>query len=152
MEKELTPVHCSCTYPPVIENLFPGYGFAEAGYDVWMGNARGNYYSRNHRSMNPDSILNQNFWRFSWDEIGNYDLPAFVDYILSVTGQKKLHYVGHSQGGTTFLVLNSLRPEYSEKFISFQGLAPASFFDYNDFSVFNGLAPFENVIEVSAIF
>ncbi|XP_026725377.1 lipase 3-like [Trichoplusia ni] len=126
------------------------YVLAEAGYDVWLGNARGNFYSRNHLSLNPSSTFNQNFWKFSWDEIGNFDLPAFIDYILETTGQSKLHYIGHSQGGTTFLVLNSLRPEYNEKFISFQGLAPASFMNNNNVSMFQSLAPFENVIESTA--
>ncbi|XP_004922003.2 lipase 1 [Bombyx mori] len=127
-----------------------GYILSDAGYDVWLGNARGNFYSRKHRRHNPDSLITQRFWKFSWDEIGNYDLPAMIDYVLEATGQQKVHYVGHSQGGTTFLVLNSLRPEYNEKFISFQGLAPASFFTYNEHSTFNALAPYENVLESAA--
>ncbi|KAJ8727884.1 hypothetical protein PYW08_016269 [Mythimna loreyi] len=125
------------------------YLLAEAGYDVWLGNARGNYYSRNHKTMDPDGVL-QNFWRFSWDEIGNHDLPAFIDYIHEKTGQEKLHYIGHSQGGTTFLVLNSLRPEYNKKFLSFQGLAPAAYFYNNEVSLFQTLAPMESVIEATA--
>ncbi|KAJ8727886.1 hypothetical protein PYW08_016271 [Mythimna loreyi] len=125
------------------------YVLAEAGYDVWLGNARGNFYSRKHKSLNPDSS-NQNFWRFSWDEIGNHDLPAFIDYILAKTGQEKLHYIGHSQGGTTFLVLNSLRPEYNQKFLSFQGLAPAAYFYNNEVSLFKSLAPMESIIETTA--
>ncbi|CAH0701444.1 unnamed protein product [Spodoptera exigua] len=126
------------------------YLLAEAGYDVWLGNARGNFYSRKHRSLNPDSSINHNFWRFSWDEIGNIDLAAFVDFILDRTGHEKLHYIGHSQGGTTFLVLNSLQPKYNEKFISFQGLAPASYFEHNEVALFNSLAPHESTIETTA--
>ncbi|RVE45944.1 hypothetical protein evm_009417 [Chilo suppressalis] len=127
-----------------------GYYLAEEGYDVWLGNARGNFYSRRHNRLNPNSRINQNFWKFSWDEIGNHDLPAFIDYILATTGQSQLHYIGHSQGGTAFLVLNSLRPEYNRKFVSFEGLAPASFFTNNDQPTINSLAPHENVLEPAA--
>ena len=38
-----------------------GYLLAEAGYDVWLGNYRGNTYSRAHCSLDPASLK---FWRF----------------------------------------------------------------------------------------
>lgn len=37
-----------------------------------------------------------------WDEMGMYDVPAELNYILNVTGQKKLTYVGHSMGNSLF--------------------------------------------------
>lgn len=81
----------------IILMFFLAYILAEEGFDVWMGNARGNAYSRRHVSLNPDSILNTNFWKFSWDEIGNFDLPAMIDYVLEATNEPRLHYIGHSQ-------------------------------------------------------
>lgn len=33
----------------------------------------------------------------SWNEIGYYDLPAMIDYVLDFTGEGQLSYVGHSQ-------------------------------------------------------
>ena len=33
-----------------------------------------------------------------WDEMAKFDLPAMVDYVLNITGQPKLVYIGHSQG------------------------------------------------------
>ena len=33
-----------------------------------------------------------------WDEMGMYDIPAELNYVLEVTGQKKLTYIGHSMG------------------------------------------------------
>jgi len=54
------------------------------------------------------------FWRFSWHEIGTEDVAAFIDYILGTTNQSAVHYVGHSQGCTTLVVLLSMRPEYNQ--------------------------------------
>lgn len=60
-----------------------------------MGNARGNRYSRNHTTLNPN--FDANFWNFSWHEIGVHDLPAMINYVLDATGFQKLGYFGHSQ-------------------------------------------------------
>ncbi|XP_031765303.2 lipase 1-like isoform X2 [Galleria mellonella] len=131
-------------------NVSLGYILAESGYDVWLANARGNYYSRANLYLDPDDRRNQDFWRFSWDEIGNIDIPTIVDYILELTGHSKLHYIGHSQGCTSFFVLNSLRPEYNEKFISFQGLAPAAFFVYNEVPFNKVISPYEAVTQLAS--
>jgi pimeloyl-ACP methyl ester carboxylesterase len=32
----------------------PAYYFAKHGYDVWLGNNRGNKFSRKHIKLNPD--------------------------------------------------------------------------------------------------
>ncbi|XP_033209290.1 lipase 3-like isoform X2 [Belonocnema kinseyi] len=101
-----------------------GYILAEAGYDVWMGNARGTFYSRKHLNS---SISKKSYWSFSWHEIGTRDLPAMIDYILEKTGHKKIFYVGHSQGSTSFFVMASELPKYNEKIISMNALAPIAF-------------------------
>lgn len=44
------------------------YLLADRGYDVWLGNARGNTNSRNHQYLSPD---HRDFWDFSWHQIGN---------------------------------------------------------------------------------
>ncbi|PZC84164.1 hypothetical protein B5X24_HaOG200551 [Helicoverpa armigera] len=124
-----------------------GYLLAEEGFDVWLGNARGNYYSRKHVRLNPDALLSTAFWRFSWDEIGNKDLPAMIDYALEVTGQEKLHYIGHSQGTTSFFVFGSMRPDYNDKIISMHALAPVAYMANNRNPVFRFLAPHSNRIE-----
>ena len=63
-------------------NLAPAFVAARAGYDVWLNNSRGNTYSRKHLYLNPDKDKEQ-FWDFDWEEMGRYDVPAVVDYILS---------------------------------------------------------------------
>lgn len=100
------------------------YKLSDAGYDVWMGNARGNTFSRKHEILSPYTPV---FWRFSWNEIGIYDLPAMIDYILEKTQNQQIHYIGHSQGTTTLLVLLSEKPEYNNKLQSAHLLAPAAF-------------------------
>ncbi|KAJ8676400.1 hypothetical protein QAD02_012187 [Eretmocerus hayati] len=109
----------------------PGYSLAyllaDGGYDVWLGNNRGNVYSRNHSTMEPS---HRYFWDFSFHELGVYDLPAMVDHILRVTRRRSLQYVGHSQGTTQFLVMTSQRPSYNSKISLATGLAPAAFTGY----------------------
>ncbi|XP_059221162.1 lipase 1 [Stomoxys calcitrans] len=102
-----------------------GYYLWDNGYDVWMGNARGNRYSSNHTKL--DAEKNAEFWLFSWHEIGFYDLPASIDYVLQQTGFKKTGYFGHSQGTTSFWVMCSMHPEYNEKITMMHALAPVAF-------------------------
>ncbi|XP_055300714.1 lipase 1-like [Sitodiplosis mosellana] len=88
------------------------YKMSDAGYDVWLLCARGTTYSRRHIRMDPKD---PKFWDFSWHEIGVYDIPAAIDYVLDHTNQTKLTYIGHSQGVTAFYVTLSELPEYNDK-------------------------------------
>jgi len=62
-----------------------------------MGNNRGNIYSRNHVSINPDTDPSQ-FFDYSFFTLGQYDVPAQVDFVRKTTGFDKITYIGHSQG------------------------------------------------------
>ena len=42
----------------------PGFKLARAGFDVWLGNNRGNYYSKRHVRYSPDE---KKFWEFDWE-------------------------------------------------------------------------------------
>ena len=101
--------------------------------------------------LNPNAILNTAFWMFSWDEIGRIDLPTMIDYALEVSGEKRLHYVGHSQGTTSFFVMGSMRPAYNDKIISMHALAPVAYMAHNKNPVFNVIAFICKHIEVSYV-
>ena len=103
----------------------PAFVLAEAGYDVWMSNSRGNKYSRKHTSLDPD--WSDNFWRFSFDEMGEYDVPANMDYIMKYTGHQKLGVVAHSQGTSqTFYALANNQDYMREHVAIFHALAPVT--------------------------
>lgn len=91
----------------------PGFALARRGYDVWLGNSRGNKYSRSHTVYNPDK--DSAFWDFSWQDMATFDVPAQVDHILSQTGYKKLVYIGHSQGTTQMFARLSEDVSFAEK-------------------------------------
>ncbi len=81
-----------------------------AGFDVWIGNCRGNIVSLEHsdRVNYSSSDYSGAYWDFSWDEMAKYDLPAMIEYIAEETGYQKLRYVCHSQGCAILLALSSL--------------------------------------------
>ena len=61
-------------------DVAPAFVAARAGYDVWLGNSRGNTYSRANTQWDPDHN-ERHFWDFSWFDMGTYDLPAVIDAI-----------------------------------------------------------------------
>lgn len=80
-------------------DVAPAFVAARAGYDVWLGNSRGNTYSCEHVSLKPFKN-EKKFWDFDWQEMGMYDIPASLDYITELTNYPKVAYIGHSQGTT----------------------------------------------------
>ena len=66
-------------------DVAPAFVAARAGYDVWLGNSRGNTYSRANVDLDPDHN-EKKFWNFSWYDMGTYDLPAVIDAIQGKTG------------------------------------------------------------------
>lgn len=100
-----------------------GYILADAGYDVWLGNVRGNDYS-SHIKYTKN---NKKFWDFCFDNMIAIDLPTMIDYVLKKTGHKNLFYVGHSQGTMIMFGLLSSKPEYNKKIRLFSALAPVAF-------------------------
>ena len=126
--------------------LFTAYILADNCYDVWLGNSRGNTYSKAHTYLDVHS---DEFWDFSWHELGKYDTPAVIDYILQTTGWKDLLYIGHSQGTTQYFVFNSLYPEYTEKVRAGFMLAPIAFMGHCPDAMLGAISKFQGVLGVS---
>lgn len=96
----------------------------DAGYDVWLPNARGNYFSNRHNTLTP---IQSAYWNFSWAEMVIYDNSAILDYILELTKTPKLFLIGHLDGATAIPVLLSEKPEYNEKITAAVLMAPAGY-------------------------
>ncbi|XP_077786598.1 putative lysosomal acid lipase/cholesteryl ester hydrolase isoform X1 [Podarcis muralis] len=105
-----------------LDNNSLGFILADAGYDVWLGNSRGNTWSMKHINY---TVEQEEFWQFSFDEMAKYDLPASINFILRKTGQEKIFYVGHSQGTTMAFIAFSTMPQLAQKIKMFFGLAPS---------------------------
>ncbi|CAG5013310.1 unnamed protein product [Parnassius apollo] len=100
------------------------YLISNACYDLWAGNVRGNYYGKRHRTLNPETDID--FWQFTVNEIGSFDMPAVIDYILNYTSSAKINYIGYSQGASTYFIMCSERKGYCDKVQVLIGLGPDS--------------------------
>ncbi|DAA75318.1 TPA_exp: putative Ab-hydrolase associated lipase [Trichophyton benhamiae CBS 112371] len=98
------------------------FRLVELGYDVWLGNNRGNKYSKKATTMSPSYSA---FWDFSIDQFAFHDIPDSIDYILSVTGQPSLSYIGFSQGTAQAFATLSIHPTLNRRINLFIALAPA---------------------------
>ena len=82
---------------------------ARAGYDVWLGNNRGNKYSNTHVTL---STKHKKYWDYYQQDMAEKDLPTFIDHILQTTGLEQISYIGHSEGTTQMFLGASMNPDY----------------------------------------
>lgn len=109
-----------------------GIYLSNRGYDVWLGNCRGNKYSIKHKNS---EIRRRDYWDFTFQEMAEYDLPAIMDFMVKEieegsllnTSEKPINYVGFSQGTTQMFAslgdpkTSSKIQKYLDKFVA---LAP----------------------------
>lgn len=72
---------------------------AKAGYDVWLGNNRGTIFSNEHEKLDW-AVDEEEYWDFSFPELGMFDLPAMVETVVEETNGRKVRYIGTSLGTT----------------------------------------------------
>ncbi|KAF7402495.1 hypothetical protein HZH66_004762 [Vespula vulgaris] len=99
---------------------------ADHGYDVWLGNYRGNIYSKAHKYL---STSDSKFWEFSVHEHGIYDIPAMISYITRLT-KNNVTYIGHSMGSTGFYIMSILRPNIASRVQLMFSLAPVAYMNH----------------------
>jgi len=96
---------------------------ANAGFDVWLGNNRGNKYSYKHIRHSPQD---EEFWNWSLDEIVRYDVPSMIEYVLSRNRGQGLILIGFSQGTAQSWAALSSNAYVASKVKLFIGLAPVA--------------------------
>jgi pimeloyl-ACP methyl ester carboxylesterase len=132
------------------ENNSIAFILANEGYDVWLGNNRGNKYSRSHIKYNPDSDVK--FWDYSFHEMGLYDIPAMINIIKTTTGESKITYIGHSQGTSQMFAGISLKSDYYKSVLNgFIALGPVAFMN-NINSTFLKIAAERNIDSILEVF
>ncbi|XP_018495072.2 uncharacterized protein LOC100906938 [Galendromus occidentalis] len=92
-------------------NAFP---YANAGFDVWLLNDRGSRYCEEDPNLDPTQQARRRH-DFTVVDLGAIDLAEQLDYILRETGQRKVNYVGVSQGATKLFALLAKKPSYNRK-------------------------------------
>jgi len=119
---------------------------AKAGYDVWMGNTRGNQFSQGHTTLDPVKDAKE-YWNFDWQEMGTKDLPASFDYVLKETNAEKLAYIGHSEGTTEmFYGLSEDMDYFGDKVSVYIALAPVADLPNTEIPILKTLANNYNTI------
>lgn len=72
---------CSDTWIVNDEKVAPAYQLARAGYDVYLGNNRGNFYSNKNLKLDPRAD-NEEFHDYSFEEYGKFDLTTQISKAL----------------------------------------------------------------------
>ncbi|KAK6637676.1 hypothetical protein RUM44_008098 [Polyplax serrata] len=117
---------------------------ADLGFDVWLGNSRGNKYSRGHVTLDPDEF---EFWNYTYHEGALNDITTEIDFILEQTNREKLIYVGHSMGTTMFFILMSMIPEYNEKIELGVMMAPVAYLYHCGSPLIQAIAPLAHLVK-----
>jgi len=91
---------------------------ANAGYDVWVGNSRGNKHSEGHITL--DANTDKQYWQnVVPDYMAIYDIPAFIEKAKQISNFKKIAVIGHSLGGHQMFLNLQLNSTYFKQNVNY---------------------------------
>ena len=82
--------------------------FWNEGYDIWIQGNKGTVYQDGH--TDPD-ISPADYWDFSYYDMGTEDIVAEIEYILAITGQESLSFIGYSMSTAAMLYAAGIQDE-----------------------------------------
>lgn len=94
----------------------------DMGFDVWLGNNRGNKYSAAHLYFRPKEA---EFWNFSIDEFAFFDIPNTIEFIIEYAKIDKLILIGFSQGSAQIFAALSVNEKINNMISHMIAIAPA---------------------------
>ena len=105
-------------------DVAPAFQLARQGYDVFLGNNRGNMNSPDHTTWTQQANPSQ-YFNYSFQDLGEHDLPTQINLALEKSGASKLTYLAHSQGTSQmFYALTTNQDFFLQKVNLFVALAP----------------------------
>jgi len=102
---------------------------ANHGYDVWLMSMRGTELSQRHESLTSSD---KEFWSYSLDDFALKDIPSVIDYVLTLTGSRKVGYAGHSQATFSIFGLLATRPHYADLVEPVFAVAPVAYIHHTN--------------------
>ncbi|XP_074033580.1 lysosomal acid lipase/cholesteryl ester hydrolase isoform X2 [Leptinotarsa decemlineata] len=87
----------------------------QSGYQVFFINFRGTRYSDRHKTLTKD---NEDYWKFSFHQMGEFDIPAAMDLVENKTSGTKAVFIGFSMANTAVNIYSILYPEESKSRLS----------------------------------
>lgn len=128
--------------------MFLAYVLADAGYDVWLPNFRGNLYSYRHVTLTGKD---RQYWDYGFHETAVFDLAAIIDHVIQKTGVEKVFYIGHSRGTTIAYILCSEKPEYNQKIKFMVSLSPVVYLRHTRSPIMRILTDVVSATHISVI-